>query len=261
MKNHLFDRAIIEISGEDRKKFLQGLVTNDVNKANDKNLIYTMMLNAQGRFLYDFFICEISEKLIVDCLASRRDEITQKLNLYKLRSKVEIKKNDEIRVFQDFSAGQFEDPRNIELGFRSYSSQEPTSVENTYHQKRIFLKIPESEHDLTYEKSLILEFGFDNLNAIDYQKGCYIGQELTSRTHYLGQIRKKIFHIKINADQAPEKNSEITCEGKPAGLILSSVFFESECHALSLIRISEEENSGELLKNLEFNGHKIVIIK
>jgi folate-binding protein YgfZ len=261
MKSYLKDRAIIEILGEDRKKFLQGLITNDVNKATDKNLIYSAMLSAQGRFLYDFFIYEISEKLMIDCLASRRDEILQKFNLYKLRSKVEIKKNDEIKVFQDFSTGQFQDPRNIELGFRSYSLQEPISVENTYHQKRIFLKIPESEHDLTYEKSLILEFGFDNLNAIDYQKGCYIGQELTSRTHYLGQIRKKIFHIKINADQAPEKNSEITCEGKPAGLILSSVFFESECHALSLIRISEEENSEELLKNLEFNGHKIVIIK
>ncbi len=260
MKTNLKDRAIIEISGEDRKKFLQGLITNDINKANDKNLVYAAMLNSSGRFLYDFFICEIAEKLIIDCLEIRRDEILQKFKLYKLRSKVEIRKNDEIRVFQDFSAGQFQDPRHLELGFRSYLSEEEASAENTYHVKRIFLKIPESEHDLTYEKSLILEFGFDNFNAIDYQKGCYVGQELTSRTHYLGQIRKKIFHVKINVDKAPEKNSEITCEGKPVGLILSSVFFESECHALSLIRISEEENSAEILQNLELNSHKIVVI-
>ncbi len=261
MKNLLTDRAIIEISGEDRKKFLQGLVTNDVNKANEQNLIYAVMLNSLGRFLYDFFICEIDQKLIIDCLKIRRDEILQKFNLYKLRSKVEIKKNDEIKVFQDFFNGQFKDPRNAELGFRSYNLNEEIASENNYHIKRIFLKIPESENDLTYEKSLILEFGFDNLNAIDYQKGCYIGQELTSRTHYLGQIRKKVFHIKINTNQLPEKNSEITCEGKPAGIILSSVFFESECHALSLIKISDEQSFGDLSKNLEFNGHKIVVIE
>lgn len=260
MPNILTDRAIIEITGDDRKKFLQGLITNDINKATEKNLIYAAMLNSQGRFLFDFFIFEHGKKLMLDCLASRRDEICQKLNFYKLRAKVDVKKNDELSVVQNFSQGDFADPRNPAMGFRTYSINTSLSSENSYHPQRIALKIPESEHDLTYEKSFIIEFNFDELNAIDYQKGCYVGQEMTARTHYLGQVRKKIFHIKIASKSAPEKNSEITCHAKPAGLILSSYFFESELHALALIRLPDEQNFDDFAKDLEFEGQKIFIV-
>jgi len=131
----LENRAILEISGHDRKKFLQGLITNDVNKATEKNLIYTAMLNAQGRFLYEFFIFELAEKLILDCDSNRRDEIFKKLNFYKLRSKVEITKNDELAVFwnlknKDFQDLQFVDPRNPEMGFRIYADNRPSQNKN-----------------------------------------------------------------------------------------------------------------------------------
>ncbi len=259
MPNILRDRALIEIAGEDRKKFLQGLITNDVNKASEQKLIYSAMLNSQGRFLYDLFIFEIGDKLMLDCFATRRDEIFQKLNFYKLRSKVTLTKNDELAVTQDFSQGQFADPRHLELGFRTYSSSTSQISENSYHAKRITLKIPESEHDLTYEKSFILEFGFDDLNAIDYQKGCYVGQELTARTHYTGQIRKKLFHIKIDGEITPEKNSEITCDAKPAGLILSSTFLESQLHALALIKLPDDINFDDFSQKLKFESCKIFI--
>jgi folate-binding protein YgfZ len=167
-------------------------------------------------------------------------------------------------VNQDFSNSKFSvefiDPRNPELGYRSYSEQEYSNSLELYNFKRISLKIPESEHDLTYEKSIISEFDFDNLNAIDYQKGCYVGQELTARTHYLGQIRKKIFHIKIADKDVVEKNSEITCEGKPAGIILSSVFFESELHALALIKVLEQQDFDNSKEKLELQNSKIFII-
>ena len=96
---NLQDRTIIEIAGDDRKNFLQGLITNDINKASSTNLIYSAMLNASGRFLYDFFIFENDNKIIIDCLKSRRDEIVMKLGFYKLRAKIQIKKNDELKVF------------------------------------------------------------------------------------------------------------------------------------------------------------------
>ncbi len=261
-------RSILEITGPDRKKFLQGLITNDVNKATEKNLIYSAMLNAQGRFLYDFFIFEIGEKLILDCDALRRDEIFQKLNFYKLRTKVEIKKNDEMEVYQSSVVGHqpsvdvhsFPDPRNSKLGNRIYA---PTSQLTTYDLRlttydftRISLKIPENEQDLTYEKSFILEFGFDDLSAVDYQKGCYVGQELTARTHHTGQIRKKIFHIKISDSEAIQKNTEISCEGKSVGLVLSSIFHNSELHALALLKLPEAGDFG----NLEVENKKIFII-
>jgi tRNA-modifying protein YgfZ len=260
MSNILKDRAIIEISGDDRKKFLQGLLTNDINKASEKNLIYSAMLNSQGRFLYDFFIFEDGEKLVLDCLAVRRDEIIQKLNFYKLRAKAVIAKNDKLLVVQNFFQGQFKDPRHAELGFRTYSQDILQTSENSYHAKRISLKIAESEHDLTYEKSFILEFGFDDLNAIDYQKGCYIGQELTARTHYTGQIRKKLFCLKIDSKIIPEKNSEITCDTKPVGLILSSSLIDSELHTLALIKLPEDQNFDDFSQKLELKNHKIFIV-
>ncbi len=255
----LQNRAIIEIEGEDRKKFLQGLVTNDVNKVSGKNLLYTAMLNAQGRFLYDFFIFEEGEKLVVDCDKSRRDEIVQKLSLYKLRSKVTLKKNDELQVFCAESGEGFIDPRHAKLGVRLYKKAESefnSKNDSDYLMRRISLKIAEGESDLTHEKSFILEFDFDNLNAIDYQKGCYVGQELTARTHYRGEIRKKLFHVVINGATVPAKNSEITCEGKSAGIILSSVSSENKIHALALIKDSPEID----LQNLVFESQKIIVI-
>lgn len=251
----LKDRSIIEIAGLERKKFLQGLVTNDVNKASASDLIYSAMLNSQGRFLYDFFIFEDAEKLILDCFEPRRDEILKKLNFYKLRSQVEIKKNDDLKVFSTHEKVGFVDPRNQKLGYRLYTKSDEKQNDEQYHFNRIQLKIPESEHDLTYEKSFILEFGFDDLNAIDYNKGCYVGQELTARTHYRGEIRKKIFHVKIDVGSI-EKNSEIYCEGKSAGIILSSIFLKNELHALALIKDPQEID----LTKLNCANHKISII-
>ncbi len=250
----LNDRAIIEISGSDRRRLLQGLITNNVEKASSSNLIYSAMLNAQGRFLYDFFIFEIDEKLMIDCAADRRDEIMKKLNFYKLRSQVEIKKNDELKVFYNQENKGFIDPRSPKLGSRFYQKNLSAEQSSFYHFNRISLKIPESDHDLTYEKSFILEFGFDDFNAIDYNKGCYVGQELTARTHYRGEIRKKLFHVKL--DSIIEKNSEIYCEGKSVGIILSSVLHQSELHALSLIKDPQEID----LDKLEVDGKKILVI-
>ena len=298
----MLNRSILEITGPDRRKFLQGLVTNDVNKATEKNLIYSAMLNAQGRFLYDFFIFEIGEKLILDCDTLRRDEIFQKLNFYKLRAEVEIRKNEEMGIGYQLPVAScqspldgysFPDPRNPKLGHRIYTTALQLATYDlrltTYDFTRISLKIPESEQDLTYEKSFILEFGFDDLNAVDYQKGCYVGQELTARTHHTGQIRKKIFHVTIS-QQSPslergsedlrscilepktaeildanasrmtnllvQKNTEISCEGKSVGLVLSSIFHNSELHALALLKLPE---AGDL-KNLEVENKKIFII-
>ncbi len=275
------DRSIIEISGIERKTFLQGLITNDVNKISKNNLIYSVMLNAQGRFLYDFFIFEKEEILFLDCLNSRRDEILQKFKFYKLRTKVEFKKNDELIVGQDLEGEllqknpeitTYPDPRSLVLGHRIYflksglsdealgSGLKPTKDqfqiqdESFYHLLRIKNKIPEGELDLTYEKSFILEFGFDDLNAIDYKKGCYVGQELTARTHHLGEIRKKIIHIVIDKNEAEkqelQKGSKLFSkedsssignkkpDGKPSGIFLSSVTSGNEVHALILSNLN-----------------------
>ena len=255
----LQDRTIIEVSGDERKKFLQGLITNDINKVSAENLLYACMLNAAGRFLYDFFIFEQNEKIFLDCYAPRCAEIITKLNFYKLRSQVEIKKNEELKILWNQTHQGFPDPRNQNLGHRLYTTNYPlptTPHRLNYDLLRISLKTPESELDLSYEKSFILEFGFDALNAVDYNKGCYVGQEPTARTHHLGEIRKKIFHVKISGKNEVEKNSKLTCEGKDVGQILSSVFFENELHALALIKPSEVSDFSSIF----FENHKIFIV-
>lgn len=257
----LSDRSIIQISGQDRKSLIQGLITNDINQINNK-LLYSAMLNNKGRFLYDFFIFENSDSIFLDCNVNEIDEITKKLSFYKLRSKVEITKNTKLKVFyseskQNSSDFEFIDPRDQKLNYRLYQEfKDQEDVTKKYHQLRINHKIPDGYHDLTKEKSLILEFNFDNLNAINYEKGCYIGQELTARTHHTGQIRKQLYVIKIAKNINLEKNSKIKSGDKDCGIILSSYNQDNDFYALALIK-NEFENSFD---NLAINNEKITII-
>jgi folate-binding protein YgfZ len=204
---------------------------------------------------------------MLDCHATKRDEILKKLNFYKLRADVSLQKNDELLVAQSFSNHGFKDPRNEKLGYRIYTTKEELSASNadlmsleTYNFLRIENKIAEGESDLTSDKSLILEFGFEDLHAISYEKGCYIGQELTARTHYKGEIRKKLFHIKIANKTSVEKGTEISCAGKSVGIILSSIFHKDELHALALVRLPDNLEDKNFMQNLEFENSKISII-
>jgi len=258
MVNLLFDRSIIQIKGADSKKLIQGLITNDISKASN-NLIYAAMLNNKGRFLYDFFIFESQDVLFLDCQKEKSEEITKKLNFYKLRSDVSITLEQDLKVFSSMEEieSSFVDPRNKNLGYRLYKNYEDEKDgTDLYHQKRIELKIPEGEYDLTYEKSLILEFNFDNLNATDYKKGCYIGQELTARTHHTGQIRKKLYFVKINKNITLDKNTKINCDDINCGIILSSFNKDNCFYGLALIK-DEFMNSSN---KFEANGAKINII-
>lgn len=260
MTSLLEDRSIITLQGADTHKLLQGLITNDINHCKN-NLIYAAMLNNKGRFLYDFLIFEHDNSIFLDCHHEKAAEIIKKLNFYKLRSDVQITLNQELKVFSSHQESNdklcFIDPRNLQLGYRIYKKYEnEDNASELYHQKRIELKIPDGEYDLTYEKSLILEFDFDNLGATNYQKGCYVGQELTARTHHTGQIRKKLCFIKINDAVILEKNTKISCENNNCGLILSSFVKDNYFYALALIK-DDFINSSH---NLEAEGKKIEII-
>ena len=293
----LKDRAIIEISGQDRQEFLQGLITNDIKFATSKNMIYSAFLNGAGRFFVDFFIHEIDEKYILDCHIFEADEIIKKLNLYKLRSQVEIKKNQNLFVIFNTESLGFNDSRATDFGYRFYVDQADLKNYETqnlifYHQKRINFKIPEGYYDLTKDKSYIFEFGFDNFNAISYQKGCYVGQETTARNHYRGQLRKKIFlfevkevdeNLRKNIEEkndlsslqfdgdglkmANVKNHELLKDDKDCGLVLSSIFDGKTLRGLVLLKFDEVEekkdnplNFNLISENIFLQNNKILII-
>lgn len=293
----LKDRTIIEISGQDRQEFLQGLITNDIKLANSQKMIYSAFLNGAGRFYVDFFIHEIAEKYILDCHISEADEIIKKLNLYKLRSQIEIKKNQNLFVIFNSESLGFIDPRAKDFGYRFYVEQadlEKYTTQNSifYHQRRINFKIPEGYYDLTKDKSYIFEFGFDNFNAISYQKGCYVGQETTARNHYRGQLRKKIFLFEIKEvdaelrkiieekndlsslqfddnglKMANIKNHELLKNDKECGLVLSSIFDGKTLRGLVLLKFDEVEDDKNIApkinlasENIFLQNNKILII-
>jgi hypothetical protein len=285
----LKDRAIVEISGLDRQEFLQGLITNDIKLATSQKMIYSAFLNGAGRFFVDFFIHEIDEKYILDCHILEADEIIKKLNLYKLRSQVEITKNQNLLVIFNTQNLGFVDSRVNNFGYRFYvDSQDlknyPTQDLIFYHQRRINFKIPEGYYDLTKDKSYIFEFGFDNFNAISYQKGCYVGQETTARNHYRGQLRKKIFLFEIDEvnqqlknaieekhnlsslqfdgdilKMANIKNHELTKDDKDIGLVLSSIFDGKTLKGLALIKFDDIEDEKNISQKIDSLGDNIFL--
>lgn len=225
------DRAAIAIAGEDRQAFLQGLISNDTAKVSGNQAIYATLLTAQGRFLFDLFIAEQAGRYLVDCAAARRADLIKRLSMYRLRSKVTIADADgewcaallfgadalkaaglgtesgRAVAFGDGIA--YVDPRLPALGARLILPRATAreqlmacgATEDSdgaaYHRLRMSLGVPDAASDLTPEKSILLENGFDELNAIDWQKGCYMGQELTARTRYRGLVRKRLMPVRI----------------------------------------------------------------
>ena len=158
----------------------------------------------------------------------------------------------------------FNDPRSNILGQRIYTDQsklesfEITNDIKDYEFIRIKNKIPESEKDLNYDKSIIVEYGLDNFNGIDYEKGCYVGQELTARTHHLGQVRKKIFYCKFDSQEIIAKNSEVFLNDVKIGLALSSIKYNNIIYGLIFIKVDDEFDKNSA--NLTANNIKIEIL-
>lgn len=247
----LKNRSIISITGDNCKNFLQSIISNDITKINEKNAIYSFILNPQGRFLYEFFVFEINNEIFIDCLKDTEDELIKKLNLYKIRQKIYIEKTNLISFSSFFITKHqdallsYQDPRSIKMGFRFIfnCNKKPSDIEdqNLYNKNRILLKIPD-EKDLTYEKSLILDYGFDNLNAIDYNKGCYVGQEPTARMHYRQIYRRKIITI---TDQKIKKipfGAKIFNGEQEMGKVLSSVFYQNQLYFLIKVKNDFDQN-------------------
>jgi folate-binding protein YgfZ len=226
----LGDRAVLEIAGEDRRAFLQGLVSNDVEKVAPDRAIYAALLTAQGKYLHDFFIAEIGDAFLLDAEAARRVDLKRRLGLYRLRAKVTLGENGdryivaaafgsdalslldlpaEPGVAVPFAGGiAYVDPRLPELGARlllrrgaGLAPLESAGFRiddgTQYDRLRLSLGIPDGSRDLAVEKAILLESGFEELNGVDWQKGCYIGQELTARTKYRALIKKRLMPVTI----------------------------------------------------------------
>ena len=204
----LKNRATLHISGEDAKSFLQDLITNDMNKIESDKPLYASLLNPQGKFLFDFFIYQSEQDdkaFILDCEAGENAErinaLYKKLLMYRLRKAVDITMQEHAQIYAIFGAPEIglADPRHTEMGTRSFDKPNISEANfEEWDQRRIKLTIPDGSRDLIVDKSTMDEAHMDQLNAIDYKKGCYVGQELTARMHYRGLGKKHLQSVKVS---------------------------------------------------------------
>ena len=226
----LEDRAILYLNGEDTKEFLQNLISNDINKVSDTNTCFTSLLSPQGKFLYEFIIIKHKSGYLIDCEKSQVDGLFKQLNIYKLRSKVEILNLSNEFIVAAFSHKKFLtfdkaqdksgftikyredpillDPRNKLLGARLvinleklYLSLKKLDLHDSkleeYYMFSHKLGIVPKDLNKLQNKLFGIECNYEELNGIDFQKGCYVGQENTARIKLKNKLSKRLLPINI----------------------------------------------------------------
>lgn len=228
----LNNRSLIKIEGDGMYDYCQGLMTNDIFRLKTEKSLYTMILNSKGRVLYDCLVYYMNDHLLLECDKDAASDLTKYLKMYLLRRKLDINILDNISVWALFSSTPitmelnsftvFNDPRQPILGQRIISDKtsgirdeiflDERDNNFTYQQWRYTNGIAEGK-ELLYGQSFPLEMNCDRLNGISFNKGCYIGQELTARTHHTGVTRKRIMPLIF--DESPtglDLNVDIYCE-------------------------------------------------
>lgn len=261
-------RGLLLLSGEDRSKFLQGLVSNDVRKLSATHAIWAALLTPQGKYLHDFFIAEQGDGWLIDGEGARIADLKRRLGLYKLRARIVLEDvTDRFEVLQAWGSGAgapfglgepgqaiqrqgavaFLDPRLSDLGVRLIAPKgtgaallgglgyAPGAIAD-WDRRRLGHGVPDGSRDMILEKAILLENGFDELHGVAWDKGCYIGQELTARTKYRGLIKKRLMPVAIDGP-LPEPGTPILRDGQEAGEIRSG----RDGMAVALVRLDALE--------------------
>ncbi len=215
------NRGLIHIEGPDRFEFLQALITNDLEKLSAEQMVYACLLTPQGKFLHDFFCIWGKDFILLDCEGGERaQDLYRRLNMYRLRKDVQISVEEQNEVYAVFGEPLgLPDPRDPEMGSRTFEKPEGIVSKpfGEWDIHRIKLGIPDGSRDLIPDKSTMDEGNMDQINAIDYDKGCYIGQELTARMHYRGLGKRKLQYVDAND---PPEGAEIRSQCDDAAIAL-----------------------------------------
>ncbi len=270
----LENRGVLKLGGADLRSFLQGIISNDVTKISAKQVIWSAFLTPQGKFLHEFFLAQApameEEIFLLDCERERRADLKKRLSMYRLRSKVTIEDADadyEVAAVigpgaltaLDLSAEPgsaqareggvvFTDPRLSALGARAILPRSSalagfdSGSQADYDGLRISLGVPDGSRDMEVDKSILLECGFNELNGVDWDKGCFMGQELTARTKYRALIKKRLLPIRF-AGGAPEPGTAVLSDGKEVGTIRSV----ANGMGLALLRLDRLEGGAALV--------------
>jgi tRNA-modifying protein YgfZ len=211
-------RAFLRVTGPDRVKFLQGLVTNDVNRMVRHGIAYAAMLTPQGKYLTDFLmVCE-PEAVLIDAPAAAVEDLLRRLSLYRLRSDVQVVAAQSVvtRGIGPAPQGALADPRDPALGWRLYGTEMTEGEGVDWDALHVAAQVPQHGSDLVPNDSYILEMGFARLNGVDFRKGCYVGQEVTARMHHKTELRKGLVPVRLNGPASPG-DPILTADGREAG--------------------------------------------
>lgn len=194
----LKDRALLHIFGEDARPFLQGLITQDVLRLKQYAPSWAGLLTPQGKALFDFFLWLDGEDILIDCEADQADALARRLTLYRLRSKVDIAREEHLAVHWSLDASDKpRDPRLTELGHRWLGPPGETDASTAFRAHRLSLGVTEGVQEIGSDKTLWLEANAEELNGVDYTKGCYVGQENTARMHYRSKVNRRLVVVPI----------------------------------------------------------------
>lgn len=212
------DRTVLSVTGTDREDFLQGLVSNDVTRARG-GIVYAALLTPQGKYIADFFLIGQDDRILIDVASPLAPSLAQRLSMYRLRADVQIAETGLVvsRGTGTPPAGAYPDPRDPALGWRAYGPDD-IGDDTDWTALRVAHLIPESGIELTPD-SYILEAGFDRLHGVDFRKGCYVGQEVTARMRHKTELKKGLVAVAVDGPADP--GTEITADGKPAGVLHS----------------------------------------
>lgn len=212
-------RQVFRISGSDARKFLQGLITNDIKKL-DHGLVYAAILTPQGKYICDFFLAPDGADILLDAPQLDADALIKRLSMYRLRADVTITATDlgVSRGIENAPSGALLDPRHPTMGWRLYSDHDQ-SQDVDWTAQRVSHCIPEHGVELGPD-SYILEAGFERLNGVDFRKGCYVGQEVTARMKHKTELRKGFETVSIEGS-ADIGTPIIADDGKDVGTLFS----------------------------------------
>ena len=284
----LDDRGFVEITGDEAKDFLQNIVTNDVEKISDNFSLFSSILTPQGKYLYEFFIIKRKNGYLLECEKESVSEIIKIFNFYKLRSKInlidksnhynsviislkkfeEISENNNTKGFTINYNGDpiFLEPRNQKLGAKIISKQNNVNNviknlnlkiidKNNYYSESFDLGIAQVNLIKLKDKIFGLENNLDELNGIDFKKGCYIGQENTSRIKLRNKLRRRILPVKKISGDVFENNI-IKYKDKEIGKIIID-----SPYVFGLIKIVDPDLSEFVNEDLISKNSKVKILK
>ena len=282
----LKDRAILYVNGQDARGFLQNLISNDIDKVTDSSSCFASLLTPQGKFLYEFIVVKHKTGFFIDCEKSQSEEILKQLNLYKIRSKVEILNLSNEFVVASFSYEKYLsiddskdilgftiryredpivlDPRNKNLGARLIINLEKlylslkklelkdNKIEDYYKQSHKLGIVPKNLNKLK-NKLFGIECNFEELNSIDFKKGCYVGQENTARIKLKNKLSKRLLPVEI-IDGKLDEDETVYCNQIEIGKILIN-----EEYPFALIKFSNENFNKDLTLKSKNGSFRIFI--